>query len=73
MPEPNGSRKHCCLGKEHRRLPPKRGIIKKRIFASIVKLFRRNRRQKEAEDDNGHSGDDCINRIQQNGAAQIHV
>ncbi|KAL3717243.1 hypothetical protein ACJRO7_008775 [Eucalyptus globulus] len=73
MPEPNGSRKHCCLGKEHRRLPPKRGIIKKRIFASIVRFFKRNRREKEVEDGNGHGGDDCRNRNQQNSAAQTHV
>ncbi|KAL3717244.1 hypothetical protein ACJRO7_008776 [Eucalyptus globulus] len=72
MPEPNGSRRHCYLGKEQRRPPPKRGIIKKRIFASIVKLFKRNKRQKEADADNGHSNDDRRNRDQQNGAAQTH-
>ncbi|KAI6674979.1 hypothetical protein NL676_002885 [Syzygium grande] len=70
MSEPNGSRRHCCLREEQRRLPPKRGLVKKRIFATIVKFFKRDRRQKEEGDGNGDSAD-CKNCNQQNGTAQM--
>ncbi|KAI3412986.1 PPR_long domain-containing protein [Psidium guajava] len=68
MPEPNASRNHSGLRREQRRLPPKRGIIKKRIIASIAKLFKRNRREEGAED-----GDGSENCNLQNGSAQTHM
>lgn len=61
MPEPNGSGKSCCSREEQRRLRPRRGLVKKRIFGSIAKFFKRNRRQKEEEDANGdgNNSKDC--------------
>ncbi|KAL3717237.1 hypothetical protein ACJRO7_008769 [Eucalyptus globulus] len=72
IPDPDRSSRHRCSREEQRRLPPKRGLIKKRIFGSIVKFFRRDRRQKQEEDD-ANCGTDRENCNQANGTAQTRM
>ncbi|KAL3717242.1 hypothetical protein ACJRO7_008774 [Eucalyptus globulus] len=72
MPEPDKSSEHRCSRGRQRRLPPERGLVKKRIFASIVKFFKRGRRWKEGEDeDNGGANRKNCNRA--NGTAQTRM